>query len=301
MTLIVAGHAFEIEADMLGDNSAKDSPYVEAGLFVLCDSVISTNGGGQLLDGDFRKIRRFHVSVREPQFYHDGRFHRFGPEKNAGSVYVAFAGSALSAQAVFERAAAMLSDLRVSCDRSREDGLLHYVLRLQDEPDPLSEGGGVHIWGADTFTRADLASISIHSAVVDCLKRAINETFAAKQEITTSAEQFRSWRAEFVSASWCKRTSTGRLHLYRLNEHRSAEGMHFFSTSPEEIPAGDLAVLGMRNEFETAAKTRFDRAREDRAATFDAMREFMTCSIEKHRKTGLTEIGLPIRELRLPA
>jgi hypothetical protein len=57
----------------------------------------------------------------------------------------------------------------------------------------------------------------------------------------------------------------------------------------------------MRNEFEAAAQACFDCARENRTATFDAMREFMTRSIEQHRATGGKEIGLPVREIRLPA
>ncbi|TNC51091.1 hypothetical protein FHG66_05925 [Rubellimicrobium rubrum] len=300
MTLVLAGHAFELEEDLWGDTPAEDRAYVEVGVFVLCDSAISTLDGRQTLDDDFQKIRRIQVMVREPQFYPDGHFNRYGPATIAGSVDVAFAGSALSAQAVFERAAAMLSDLRVSCDRSSLDGSLLYVLRSADERNPLTEGGAVRTWGDDTFTPADMAAISIQGAVADCLKRAIEDTFAAKRRICTSIEQFRSWRAEFVSASWCRRASTARLNLYRLAEAQDADGLLYFAVGQQEIPAGDLAVLGMRNEFEASAQACFNRAREGRTATIDAMREFMTRSIEQHRITGSREIGLPVREVRIP-
>lgn len=300
MTLILAGHAFDIEEDWWPAPPEADRAYVKSGLFVLSDSAISTNEGRTALDNDFRKIRHFEVKVREPQFYPDGGFNRYGAGQVAGTVHVAFAGSSLSAQAVFERAAERLSDLRVSCERSSLNGALIYVLRSADQPNPLTDRRAVTTWDDDTFTPADMAALSIHDAAKDCLKRAIEDTFAAKKAIATSREQFQSWMASFVSATWCARSATGRLQVFRLSEAVGPDAPPVFSVSHDDVPERGIAVLGMQNEFETAAQDCFNRARETRTPTFDAMRDFMQRTIQQHRAHGKQEIGLPIREVRLP-
>ncbi|PTX53633.1 hypothetical protein IQ03_00552 [Gemmobacter caeni] len=302
MTLILAGHIFEPEQDFWDDTPVANRAYVRAGIFMLSDSAISTDGGRQALDENFPKIRCFRVMIREPQFYPDGAFHCYGPASNAGSVGVAFAGSTLTANAVFERAAVLLEDLRVSCERSLLDGALQYVLQTKTVPNPLTDRAFVTTWGDDTFTPADLAAISIHGAVVACLNTVIEDIFAAKQKIATSAEQFRSWSADFVAASWCARRSTSQLHLFRPNEVTGTDGLLKFPIIHKEITAGELVVLGMRNEFEISAQQCFELARNKKISTLDAMRGFMNRSIEQYRtSTGRKEIGLPVRELRLPA
>lgn len=301
MTLILAGHVFEPEQDFWGDTPVANRAYVNAGIFMLSDSAISTDDGRQSLDDNFRKIRCFRVMIRKPLFYPDGAFHRYGPASDAGKVAVAFAGSTLTANAVFERAAVIMEDLRVSCERSSLDGALQYVLQTATAPNPLTDRVLVTTWGDDTFTPVDLAAISIHGAVVACLNTVIEDTFAEKKKIATSAEQFRSWSADFVAASWCARSSTSQLHLFRPNEVMGTDGLLQFPITQKEIPAGDLVVLGMQNEFEIPAQQCFELARSNKKSTLDAMRGFMTRSIEQHRtSTGRKEIGLPVRELCLP-
>lgn len=301
MTLIIAGHVFELEQDLWGNTPIGNRSYLNTGVFLLSDSSISTDGGRQALDSNFPKIRRFQVMAREPQFYPDGSFNRYGPASNCGSVSIAFAGSTLTAGAVMARVAVLLEDLRVSCERSSPDGSLKYVLMTPTMPNPLTDQSVITTWADDTFTSADIAAISIHGAVVNCLRTAIEDTLEAKRLIATSMEQFRSWCAEFVAASWCPRSSTTQLRLFRPSETKDTDGLLHFTITQEDISADKLAVLGMRDEFETLAQDCFDLARQNRQPTFDAMSDFMTCSIEQYRTTtGLKEIGLPLCKLRLP-
>jgi len=301
MTLVIAGYDYKRSLQYIwgeGEHEAKDEPKMQlCGLFVVADSAITSHAGGRTLLNGFKKVYCLRANLWKPYFMPDGSFKDYFEIHEQREVFVAFAGSTLTAQHIINSITAHIENLRISFGR-RADGSIYYSAIRHCQKNPLITNETLY-WGEDTFLPRDCDGLLTGEIISKTTEYSINEALLSAGRYKLSMEEFQAMRTEFVLGLWCPYQKRYELHLYRMLQRAGADGVLVAYTDGKLLAPHEIAVLGMRAQFEESAQKEFDDSIKNHSSPSAALNDFLKNAIDTVQQAGSKEIDHPTSFMRL--
>ncbi|CRN04620.1 hypothetical protein ABFV43_11190 [Pseudomonas fulva] len=303
MTLIIAGyqHAKSFDYSQYGDND--DSTHIpemeEDGIFIAADSAITNHSTGRTILNGFRKTHQIDVKLWKPYFMPDGSFRDYKEVFETNNVAISFAGSTLTAQHIMNSITTHLQNLRISFKRHEIDGSIVYTAIRHCQANPLDSPKELSYWDDDTFLNRDFEGLLTGELIADTIEYSMNEALMSASKYKLDMEEFKAMHTEIVAGVWCPVKKRHELYVYRMDSKRGEDGVLVPFTEKSLIPTNEVAVLGMRNEFESAAKACFSNALSSVVSPAKPMLEFLRESIRAVEASGKSGIAFPMSMITL--
>lgn len=263
MTLVIAGYNHSKSLDyssFASDTTEVYEPVMEVnGLFVMADSAITSHAGGRTLLNGFRKIHTLEAKLWKPYFQPDGSFKDYQEVYETNELFVAFAGSTLTAQHIINSIHGHLGQLRISYERASLSSSVEYKVIRHCQKNLLVSDYGSY-WDDDTFTNRDFEGLLTADVIANVIEYSVNDALRSASSYKLSMEEFRDMHTEIVAGIWCPVSKKHNLYVYRMQSRPGDDGVLTAFTSKELIPSGSIAVLGMRRTFESRAQEAFETA-----------------------------------------
>lgn len=278
MTLIVAGRSLVSMGFSRLDNKFCD------GVFFVSDSSI-TQRGTPLVSG-FKKVVEMPIRVAGLNFL-DEWFQGYHGWRYEGACAVAFAGSTLVAQHILNSIRNHLADLRPTY----RDGA--YQLAMICEESKFLYGD----YPTNMFVDNDLGpnSLLTASVIASVVEHSIQAVLIQAQPHKNMKQMFSAYQAEFILGVCCPKTK--KYHLYRYEIVPSdADGA---IVSMEEVPEGQVAVIGMRKLHEEDSNEAYAKDLKEGKNTGVSMFDFLANAITDQNEIGVFEIGFPAFHYKL--
>ncbi len=301
MTLIIAGHNLEKSisygSTWCAQNSdTEDLPSMRCkGLYVAADSSITTPGtnGTRPILGEFRKIYAVPIKVWKPSFI-ELYFHSYQEVFLESECFVAIAGSTLTAQHVLNLISEHLGKIRISYERDESYGAPgKYILIRHCQKNILNEGQGIDTWDEDMFTPHDYAGIVTADVIAEIIEYSINEALSSARKYKLDHEALKGMYTEFAAGIHCPKTGAHKLFTFRMRDRLNAEDIIEVYAERQEIHEGEVAVLGMRNEFEARAQTLLVDSIRAGTPPANEIFNFLNQAIDEVRQAGNSVIDRP--------
>jgi hypothetical protein len=285
MTLVVLGHNYERGFSWGGE----DAEMEPNGLFAASDSAITSNGVTLL--GGFRKIYSVPIKIWKPYFVGQD-FHSYREVYYESECFVAIAGSTLTAQHVLNSISEHLSKLRISYERPESYGQPgRYIVIRHCQKNILHEDNTQ--WSEDMFTPNDFVGIENAESVAVNIEYSINEALKSARKYKLDENSLKAMYSEFAAGFYCPVTQKHKLYTYRMDKRINSEGVYEVFANKEEIRAGQVSVLGMRQRFEAKAQQVFTDALKSGDEPSKAIFVFLNESIDEVRGCGKKDIDRP--------
>jgi hypothetical protein len=301
MTLVIAGYDYEksLKYTWGGESTSdQDKPEMEVcGLFIAADSAISSHNGGRTLLNGFKKVYCIKANLWKPYFMPDGSFKDYLEIHEQREVFVAFAGSTLTAQHIINSITAHLENLRITFGR-HGDGSIYYNAIRHCQKNPLIAAEASY-WADDTFLPRNFEGLLTGEIISKTTEYSINEALLSAGRYKLSMEEFQAMRTELVLGVWCPYRKRYELHLYRMLQKPGNAGGLIAYTEGKLLEPKEIAVLGMRTQFETSAQVEFENSIRNNLSPSATLNQFLKKSIEKVQESGSKEIDHPISFRRL--
>ena len=293
MTLVVAGHTYEKELRyswakrevLSGNDGVKMNP---SGLFIATDSVLTAHGSTGLqpvLDG-FRKSYPVAIKIWKPYFL-DGYFHSYQQVTFESSCFIAFAGSSLVAQHAMNVITTHLGELRITVNSIGKSTVIRDC-----QKNNLKSAGYSKRWDEDFFFFSEAEKIIAADDIAKHVEHSINVALKSAKKFKTSQATVEAMRTDFSLGVQCPATKSYKLYVFRMCYQFSADGL-VVNTCAESVPAGKVAVLGMRQRFEEEAQKTFSTALERGDSPEQAVFDFLNDAIDRVSAEGSFEISRP--------
>lgn len=297
MTLIIAGYEYSKSLDyslFLDEPTESHTPKMEIdGLFVVADSAITSHAGGRTLLNGFRKVHSIEAKLWKPYFMPDGSFRDYLEVYETRNLFIAFAGSTLTAQHIINSITEHLSNLRISYERENGDGEIKYNVIRHCQKNPLTSGSFPSYWDNDTFLSRDFQWLLTGEVIASTIEYSMNDALRSAGKYKLSLQEFNAMHTEIVAGVWCPASKRHELHVYRMLSKAGDDGVLVAYTSKALVPPDQIVVLGMRNTFEAAAQDAFSTAIKSLTPPGPIMYKFLEEAIDKVQKSGSKEIDRP--------
>lgn len=297
MTLVIAGYDYEKPSQYTwgaSDTSTQDESEMEhCGLFVVADGSITQNQGNgskTLLDG-FQKVYCIKTKLWKPYFMPDGSFKDYREIHEQREVFVAFAGSTLTAHHIINSIREHLENLRISFGK-RSNGSIYYNAVRHCQKNPLLTNRAVY-FEDDTFLPRDFKGLLTGRIISKTAEYSINRALLSAGRTKTSMDEFKAMHTELVLGLWCPYKNRYELHLYRMLIKPGDDKMLIAYTKGKRLKSKEIAVLGMHNRFEDAAQKKLENSIKNNLSPSAALHQFLKDSIDEVQKSGSNEINYP--------
>lgn len=297
MTLIIAG--FEKKknpwANVWAEKTTTANELKTYGLFAVADSLITSNDGETsrpLLSG-LRKIHSIPIKLWKPYFV-DGVFRDYFEVHFESECFVAFAGSTLTATHALDVIAEHLSKLRISYDSKTQNEVeSKYVVRRDCQYIELRDAKRYTEWDDDMFLPSDFNGLLTADYLADVIEHSINVALKSAKKYRISEKAFKQMGTDFLAGIQCPATGQYRLFTFRMRCKINDEHMMEVFASRQEISDEEVAVLGMRNEFETRAQSAYKDALSAGTSTGAMLFNFLNVAIDEVTATEDVLIDRP--------
>lgn len=295
MTLIIAGHDHTTALDYysFGRHPSPNPKKMEKnGLFCVADSAITSHRGSRTLLNGFRKIHFLEAKLWAPEFYPDGSFNTYLNVHETRNLFIAFAGSTLTAQHILNTITEHLSSLRISYTRKEDTGRIQYCVIRHCQKNPLN-GPEPAYWEDDTFLREDFENLLTGKIISEIIEHSMNHALRSAASYKLSLEEFNSMRTEIVAGFWCPVSRCHELYVYRMLSKQGDDGVLSAYTEAALVPPDEVVVLGMRTEFDQNAQLAFKEALASQTPPSQVMWSFLESAIDTVQDRESKEIDRP--------
>ncbi|MGW8168394.1 MAG: hypothetical protein ACWGHH_00035 [Sulfurovaceae bacterium] len=276
------------------------SHIVDDGIFAISDSAITTNEGKKTLLTGFRKIYDITAQLWEPSFSPGGDFAGYHNIHSRYKLIVGFVGSTLVAQHILNGITGHLEHLEISC-KERLPNLLQeieYIVNLPCEYNVLANRRILTIWDETTFTRVDFKELITGEFLANSIEHSINASIKSAREHRLDENEFKQMFTDFFCGVYCPTAMEHQVYIFRMKA-KEENGIMIAYTEKEKLPKDEIAVLGMRVDFERIAKNVFSKAIKNGESPIIALENCMSDCIDKVHKRGSSEIDKPIISKKL--
>lgn len=296
MTLVFAGYNYSksIEFTCFSDDAPPYIPEMEiCGLFMIADSAITASQGDRTLLGGFRKVYELEAKLWKPYFMSDGSFRNYLDVFESRKYIIGFAGSTLTAQHIINSITEHLGKLRISYSRKDSFSPIKYEVIRHCQRNPLTFSGASY-WDDDTFLDNDFVGLLTGEVIADFVEYSINNALHSASSYKLSMREFQSMHTDIVFGVWCPYKKRHELYLFRMLRKTDDNDIPLAYTKKELLKEDEVAVLGMRDRFESNANTRFRQALENFNPPAEIMYQFLGECIDEVQNNGSKEIDRPI-------
>lgn len=299
MTLIIAGHNLDRSWNVWCQEedpkaTSKIPAKMEAnGLFIASDSVITNYGSSGLVPilGGFRKVYPIQIKVWKPDFIEE-YFNGYKSVHYESECFVAFAGSTLTAQHVLNSISTHLSNIRISIEKNVSSATLWKYKIIRHCQKNILEEKLHSTWDEDMFTPNDYINIVSADGISDIIEYSINEALSSAREYKIDEAAFKSMYTEFAVGIYCPTTRSHKLYTFRFNYKINNDRLNVYADK-YEVPESEIAVLGMRKEFETRAEKIFNGSIASATPPAKELFTFLNDAINEIHEKGSYEIDRP--------
>jgi len=306
MSLIFVGYDSE-EIDFSHFSNTNDTqpikskPYIkDNGIFAISDSAITTNEGKKTLLTGFRKIYDITVKLWEPSFSPGWDFTGYHHIHSRYNIIVGFVGSTLVAQHILNGITGHLEHLKISCKKRPVNSLqkIEYIVNLPCEDNVLVNPPMLTQWDETTFTPRDFEGLITGEFLAHVIEHSINASIRSAREHRLDYEEFQQMFTDIFCGVYCPIEREHQVYIFRMKA-KEEDGIMIAYTEKGRLSKDDIAVLGMRADFEQDAKDIFTEAKENGKNIVVALENFMSDCIDKVHSGGSSEIDRPIVNKRL--
>ncbi|MQT93051.1 hypothetical protein [Pseudomonas helleri] len=298
MTLIIAGYEHSKSFDYTAYSDDEDATYTpemeSEGLFVVADSAITNPATGRTILNGFRKTHNIEVKLWKPSFLPDGSFSGYRDVYETNHTFVSFAGSTLTAQHIINSITTHLNSLRISFKWHEIDRSIVYTAIRHCQPNPLYTPNQVSQWDDDTFLNRDFEGLLTGELIAETIEYSMNDALKSASKYKLDLEEFRAMHTEIVAGVWCPVRRRHELYLYRMECQPGDDGVLVPFTTKALVPTNKVAVLGMKQEFESEAQQAFSDALSSFISPANTMLDFLRTSIRSVEDKGQKGIAFPM-------
>jgi len=270
MTLVIAGHSLQKGA------FGSRSDYL-AGLFVASDSNITADN--TVLVSGFKKVIEIPIRVKALNFNTEW-FHSYLGYRYEGQCFIAFAGSTLVAQHIINSIRNHLGDLYPTF----EHGHYHLVMSCEDHRHLKQD-----YYAEDMFVDAQLKPLLTARYLADVVSHAIQAVLDQAKKHEGMKTKFSALQAEFILGAKCPASNDYYLYQYEI----ISDGKDGALVKRTSVLLGELAIIGLREEYSEQAKSCFERAIKSGMNTATEMHRFVADMITSKNEIGIFSIGKP--------
>lgn len=270
MTLVIAGHSLQQGA------FGRGSDYL-TGLFAASDSNITA--ANTVLVSGFKKVIEVPVRVKALNFNSEW-FNGYLGYRYEGQCFVAFAGSTLVAQHIINSIRNHLGDLYPTYEQDQ-----YYLVMSCEVRRHLEQG----YYAEDMFIDAQLNPLLTAGYLADVVSHAIQAVLDQAKKHEGMKTRFSAFQAEFILGAKC--TVRNDYHLYQYEI--ISDGKDGALVKRTNVPLGELAIIGLREEYSEQAKACFEQAIESGKNTAIEMHRFVANMITSKNEIGIFSIGKP--------
>lgn len=306
MSLIFVGYdTEEVDLSQWGQTNEIQSinaePFIaDKGIFAISDSAITTNEGKKTLLTGFRKIYDITAKLWEPSFSPGGDFTGYHHIHSRYNIIVGFVGSTLVAQHILNGITGHLEHLKISCKKRPVNSLqkIEYIVNLPCEDNVLVHPPMLTQWDETTFTPRDFEGLITGKFLAHAIEHSINASIRSAREHRLDYEEFKQMYTDIFCGVYCPISREHQVYIFRMKA-KEEDGVMIAYTEMEKLSKNDIAVLGMRLDFEQDAKEIFMKVKHNGDNAVIALENFMSDCIDKVHSRGSSEIDRPIVSKRL--
>lgn len=303
MTLIIAGYEHSKSIDYTRFSKDKDATYTPemevSGLFVVADSAITNPANGRTILNGFRKTHSIETKLWKPYFMPDGSFRDYKEVFETNQIFVSFAGSTLTAQHIINSITTHLQNLRISYKRHDVDKSIIYTVIKHCEPNPLATPNRISYWDDDTFLNRDFEGLLTGEVIASTIEYSMNDALSSASKYKLDMNELAAMHTEIVAGVWCPVSKRHELYVYRMQTTRDEDGVLVPCTTKSLVPTTEVAVLGMRKEFETNAQAELTDALKSFTPPAKIMLKFLGNAIKSIEQQGGKGIAFPMSLTKL--
>ena len=276
-------------------------PYiVDKCVFAISDSAITINEGKKTLLTGFRKIYDITAKLWEPSFSPGGDFIGYHHVHSQYNLIIGFVGSTLVAQHILNGITGHLEHLKISCKERVPNSLqeIEYIVNLPCVYNVLSDSPVLNQWDETTFAPANFNGLISGEFLANSIEHSINASIKSAREHRLDYDEFKQMFTDIFCGVYCPIEREHQVYIFRMKA-KEEDGIMIAYTEKEKLSKDDIAVLGMRADFEQDAKDIFTKAKENGENVVVALENFMSDCIDKVHSRGSSEIDRPIVSKRL--
>jgi hypothetical protein len=149
-------------------------------------------------------------------------------------------------------------------------------------------------WDNDTFADEDFKGLLTGELIANVIEHSINKALSSLSLIFAEYTNL-----ELVAGIWCPSHDRHELYIYKILNRIGDEGILILYTEKHLIAEDKVVVLGLSEQFESDAQTKFLSALNSHISPADEMYKFLNDSIDIMEETGSKEISKPTFSMRL--
>jgi len=284
MSLVIAGYDYE----MLWDSKMDD------GIFAIADSAITSHQGGRTILNGFRKVYELEAKIWKPNFTPDGYFRNYLDIYSIHPFIVGFAGSTLTAQHILNSITGHLKKLRISYVDREMQAPIKYNIVLPCEKNLLISPPIPTSYDETTFLDSDYENLVTGELIAEFVEHSVNHALKSASSYKLSMKEFQSMYTDIFCGVWCPQKRQHEIYIYRMKSKRNEEGTLYAYTEKVYLNQNEIAVLGMRKDFEKEAQSIYDKALKEEEKPSRIAYNFLNACIDKVQDSGSKEIDRPI-------
>lgn len=297
MTLVIVGHEKVKDgySQVWAHKEESKISLRSEGLFAVSDSVITANGthGEKPILSGLRKIHHVPIKLWKPCFV--GEYFRdyFEVYIETG-CFIAFSGSTLTATHALNIIIEHLAKFQISYKSCRENSSPgEYIVQRHCEYNELRDSPGVVLWDEDMFLPRHFEGLLSFEFIASIIEHSINAALKSAKKYRLSREDLDLMSTDFAAGIYCPRRASHHIFVYRMKERQNEDGIIEVFTEGEEVPEDQVAVLGMRNQFEARAQNIYKQALGQGNSTGSELFKFLNSAIDEVAESGSFAIDRP--------
>lgn len=299
MSLLFVGYETEKIDYSEWSGKPKDYHVINSGIFAIADSAITTLQGGKTLLTNFRKLYDIEVKVYEPSFTPDGTFRGYDNIYSRLPIIIGFAGNTLVAQHILNTISGHLEHLEISC-KEREIGRrcpIEYNINMPCETNPLKRAALAQ-WDDDLFLPSDYDNLVTGELLGGFVEHSINHALESARRHRLNKEEFEQMFTDLFCGLYCPANDEYQVYVFRMKS-KLEDGVLSVYTEKEKLPADEIAVLGMRKDFEEGARALNRNAVKNNLNPAEILEDYLSKCIVEVSARGSFEIDRPIVHKKL--
>ncbi|WP_097107488.1 hypothetical protein [Nitrosomonas ureae] len=208
--------------------------------------------------------------------------------------FIAFSGSTLTATHALNTITEHLAKLQISYKSSRESSYPgEYIVQRHCEYNELKNSPGVVLWDDDMFLPKHFEGLLSYEFIASTIEHSINVALKSAKKYRLSREELDLMSTDFAAGIYCPRRESHHIFVYRMKERQNEDGLIEVFTEGEEVSEDQVAVLGMRKQFEARAQNIYEQALGQGNSTGSELFKFLNSAIDEVAESGSFAIDRP--------
>jgi mRNA-degrading endonuclease toxin of MazEF toxin-antitoxin module len=142
-----------------------------------------------------------------------------------------------------------------------------------------------------TFLDSDYTDLLTGELIAEFVEHSINHALKSASSYKLSMEEFQSMYTDIFCGVQCPQKRQHEIYVYRMKSKRNEEGILYAYTDKKYINKDEIAVLGMKKDFEEMAKSIYDEALKQKIKPSEVTYKYLNKCIDIVQSKKGNEVG----------